>query len=475
MIRFASCFLVLHFVSLLLSSCVALPVVATPWEGGERSLTAGAEADLITSLPGLPEGVSFRQFSGYITVHSGRSLFYWFVESSSANSPSDPVVLWTNGGPGCSGLTGFLSEQGPFRAVKRKNGKEAVLELNAYAWNKVANMIFIEQPAGVGFSTAAGAIHYGDEQSATDNAAFVEGWLARFPQYKANPFYLTSESYGGHYLPTLAVKLKAKPGINFKGFAVGNPLTWMPFRDFGQYATYAAHQLLPAPLWNDFLDAGCKNDISKAQCQSMLDTFDGLTADIDPYALDFPICRTSASTAHALLRKLHHARGRVGGYFPTRYKPCEDYYMIAYLNRKDVQSAIHIATPGTIDWTPCNDQINSDYNVTDVTAPMMHVYDELINGGGLKILVYSGDDDSICSTIGTQMWVWDLPANKGGGQIDRWRPWKTMGQVAGYTVAWKGMRFATVHGAGHMVPATRPQQALNLFKKFLHDGWKGDD
>jgi len=299
------------------------------------------------------------QFSGYVPVHSGRSLFYWFVESSSSTSPStDPVVLWTNGGPGCSGLTGFLSEQGPFRAIQKSNSKEAVLELNPYAWNKVANMIFIEQPAGVGFSTATGAIHYGDEQSATDNAAFVEGWLARFPQYKANPFYLTSESYGGHYLPTLAVKLKAKPGINFRGFAVGNPLTWMPLRDFGQYATYAAHQLLPAPLWNDFLDAGCKKDISKAKCQTMLDTFDQLTADIDPYGLDFPICRSSASASHALLRKLHQAKGRVGGYFPTRYRPCADDYMIHYLNRKDVQGAIHITTPGTVDWTPCSDEVS---------------------------------------------------------------------------------------------------------------------
>ena len=71
--------------------------------------------------------------------------------------------------------------------------------------------------------------------------------LSRFPQYVKAPFYLTSESYGGHYLPTLAVKLASDKSVNFKGFAVGNPLTWMPLRDYGQYATYAAHQVTLDP------------------------------------------------------------------------------------------------------------------------------------------------------------------------------------------------------------------------------------
>jgi len=205
-----------------------------------------------------------------------------------------------------------------------------------------------------------------------------------------------------------------------------------------------------------------------------------MTADVDPYALDFPMCTAPGDSGHALMRKLHsmridntesQAKG-LGGYFPGKYLPCSDNYMVDYLNRKDVQAAIHIEKPGSVDWQPCNDHVNSEYNVTDVAAPMMQVYEDLISKGGLKILVYSGDDDSICSTIGTQMWIWDLTVNKEGGVVDKWKPWKTKGQVSGYTVAWKGMRFTTVHGAGHMVPSTRPAQALDLFRRFLHaDGW----
>jgi carboxypeptidase C (cathepsin A) len=53
-----------------------------------------------------------------------------------------------------------MTEQGPFRP--RENGQ---LRHNEYSWNKLANMVFIEQPVGVGFSVASsGAIQYGDAQ-----------------------------------------------------------------------------------------------------------------------------------------------------------------------------------------------------------------------------------------------------------------------------------------------------------------------
>ena len=66
-------------------------------------------------------------------------IFYWYVEA--VESPETaPVALWTNGGPGCSGLTGFLTEQGPFHVSE--NG---TLEKNDYACNNDANMLFVEQ------------------------------------------------------------------------------------------------------------------------------------------------------------------------------------------------------------------------------------------------------------------------------------------------------------------------------------------
>ena len=152
----------------------------------------------IKKLPGAPS-VVFKQFSGYIDIGPRGKLFHWFVESQSETPESDPVLLWTNGGPGCSGLVGFMIENGPFRPTA--NG---TLALNPHAWNKLANIVYIEQPVGVGYSVANGVLAYDDALAAKDNLAFVKGFFKAFPQLSANPFYLTSESYGGHYLPTLA-------------------------------------------------------------------------------------------------------------------------------------------------------------------------------------------------------------------------------------------------------------------------------
>merc|ERR1719162_1123239 len=102
---------------------------------GIAAVEYGPEAlkDEIHKLPGAPV-VPWRSFSGYIDVSASgeekgtRQMFYWFVESQSKPS-EDPVVLWTNGGPGCTGLGGFLSEQGPFRAGK--DGK--TLDVNEFS------------------------------------------------------------------------------------------------------------------------------------------------------------------------------------------------------------------------------------------------------------------------------------------------------------------------------------------------------
>lgn len=92
--------------------------------------------DRITQLPGQPSNVDFRQYSGYVTVNEqrGRALFYWLVESPTTRDPkSRPLVLWLNGGPGCSSVAyGATEEVGPFRVGS--DGKTLYNKL--YAWNK---------------------------------------------------------------------------------------------------------------------------------------------------------------------------------------------------------------------------------------------------------------------------------------------------------------------------------------------------
>eukprot|EP00755_Sulcionema_specki_P034288 Sspe_Gene.102569::Locus_78334_Transcript_1_1_Confidence_1.000_Length_471::g.102569::m.102569/K13289/CTSA, CPY; cathepsin A (carboxypeptidase C) len=129
---------------LLLTLLVALCVAGT---------AALSPADYeIKSLPGLTEALNFKQYSGYMPINDGHGteLFFWFVESQ--RSPSkDPVVLWMNGGPGSSSVAyGFWTEHGPFRLAP--DGDNYKPTLYNQSWNKIANVLYLEAPAGVGFS-----------------------------------------------------------------------------------------------------------------------------------------------------------------------------------------------------------------------------------------------------------------------------------------------------------------------------------
>lgn len=81
-----------------------------------------------------------KQWSGYMDYKDSKHFFYWFFESR--NDPAnDPIILWLNGGPGCSSFTGLLFELGPSSI-----GADMKPIHNPYSWNNNASMIFLEQP-----------------------------------------------------------------------------------------------------------------------------------------------------------------------------------------------------------------------------------------------------------------------------------------------------------------------------------------
>ncbi|XP_042314793.1 lysosomal protective protein-like [Sceloporus undulatus] len=192
--------------------------------------------DLITSLPGLPEMPAFQQWSGYLQAGPGQYFHYWFVESQ-GNPSTDPLVLWLNGGPGCSSMEGFLAENGPFHL-----NSDGTLYLNPSSWNQVANMLYIESPAGVGYSYSTSEdTTIDDSQVAEDNYQALQSFFAKFPNFANNPFYVFGESYGGIFVPSLTSKIaEGSASINLKGFGVGNgmlsyALNELTLMEFGYY------------------------------------------------------------------------------------------------------------------------------------------------------------------------------------------------------------------------------------------------
>mmetsp|Transcript_23397 Transcript_23397/g.3838 ORF Transcript_23397/g.3838 Transcript_23397/m.3838 type:complete len:128 (+) Transcript_23397:145-528(+) len=117
-------------------------------------------------MPWATEPLNFNLYSGYLnlTNTNGIKIHYVFAESQS-NPSTDPVVLWLNGGPGCSSMDGFLYENGPYYFAEQST----YLQKNQYAWNTQANMLYLEAPAGVGFSLYGNATNL----NANDNSTAV--------------------------------------------------------------------------------------------------------------------------------------------------------------------------------------------------------------------------------------------------------------------------------------------------------------
>ena len=200
---------------------------------------AAPAADSVPTLPqyGTPPTA---MYSGYLdakgtSAHPGCAateaeckLHYWFAAAKN-NPETAPVVLWLNGGPGSSSILGMLQEQGPL-IINATGG----LMVNPYSRINMANLVVLESPTGVGYSycstqIAGGVCKNTDKLTAASaRAAMVDFFGAKFPELAKNEFFISGESYGGVYVPTLSKEIldNAPPGaINFKGVSVGDPCT----------------------------------------------------------------------------------------------------------------------------------------------------------------------------------------------------------------------------------------------------------
>jgi len=252
------------------------------------SAQAAVQSDRLTSFPGVGQLPDFAIYSGYLTLNenTGKAIYYLFAESQ--NDPkSDPVVLWLNGGPGCSSVEGFLSENGPFVLEDWSYNITA----NAYSWNRIANMLYFESPAPVGYSRPGVPqdIDYDDEKTASENLQAVKKFFELFPEFQSNGFYITGESYAGVYVPTLTHAIYkdnlAGGKVNLKGFAIGNPVVnWTTdcdnaFPDFGY-----SHDLVPTELYNQWKELNCDAFTDdRFKCNFLLEKMQEAYIGMNPY------------------------------------------------------------------------------------------------------------------------------------------------------------------------------------------------
>ncbi|KAJ8548152.1 hypothetical protein K7X08_021388 [Anisodus acutangulus] len=406
---------------------------------------------IVETLPGFNGKLPFTLETGYIGVREDENvqLFYFFVESE-RDPQNDPLMLWLTGGPGCSGLSSFVYEIGPLTFdYANSSGNFPKLELNSNSWTKVANIIFIDQPAGTGYSYAktAEAYNCNDTLSVTQTFEFLRKWLMDHPEYLKNPLYVSGDSYSGIFVALLThkiydgVEVGDKPPVNIKGYIQGNALTdhYIDFNDRIEYANRMG--LISDKIYQS----------TKANCN-------GNYTDVDPNNISclndlqrVARCLKNIRRAHILepwcdLPFLMSILQETPTYCPFR----KNYiYSYSWANDRSVQKAL---------------------NVREVPREPSHVYDvqsviddhRHLTSKSCRALIYSGDHDMVVSHLSTEKWIDTLKLPI----VDDWEPWFVDGQVAGYKVKYSEndyeLTYATVKGAGHTAPEYKPEQCLPM-------------
>ncbi|XP_018435519.1 serine carboxypeptidase-like 32 [Raphanus sativus] len=432
-----------------------------------------AMRDLVTDLPGQ-SGVSFRHFAGYVPVEkkNGRAMFYWFFEAMSLPNQK-PLVLWLNGGPGCSSVGyGATQEIGPFLVANKGNS----FQFNPFAWNHEANILFLESPVGVGFSYSNTSSDYkkiGDEFTARDTYSFIQNWLERFPAYKENDFYIAGESYAGKYIPELAEVVYDKNNensslhIKLKGILLGNPET-SEAEDWDGWVDYAwSHAVISDELYG-VIKRSCNFSSNTTwdvkECKDNIDEVINQYHKIDQYSLYTPTCNgnsTLSSSLDSTRFRTNLGNSKMMPRMMGGYDPCLDDYTRVFYNRADIQKALHASDGIHLkNWSICNDDIFNNW--TDSKPSVLPIYKKLI-AGGFRIWIYSGDTDGRVPVLGTRYCI-----NKLALPIKTsWRPWYHEKQVSGWLQEYEGLTFGTFKGAGHDVPSFKPSESLAFFSAFL--------
>ncbi|BBH03615.1 serine carboxypeptidase-like 45 [Prunus dulcis] len=383
----------------------------------------------ITRLPGQPH-VGFQHFSGYITVddQKHKALFYYFVEAE-INPASKPLVLWLNGGPGCSSLgVGAFSENGPFRP----DGE--VLVRNEYSWNRGKYVVF-RDTSWSGFSYSKSSSSYvsvDDEATARDNLVFLQRWFNKFPQYKHRDLFLTGESYAGHYIPQLAnlmVEINRKEKLfSLKGIALGNPVLEFS-TDFNSRAEFFwSHGLISDSTYNMFTSV-CNysryvseyyRDSVSPSCSKVMSQVSRETSKfVDKYDVTLDVCISSVLSQSKVISP---------NQMTERIDVCVEDKIVNYLNRKDVQKALHARLVGVRRWDVCSNIL--DYQVLNLEIPTISLVGSLVKAG-IPVLVYSGDQDSVIPLTGSRTLVYRLARELGLNTTVPYRVWFRESRLVG--------------------------------------------
>eukprot|EP01039_Chlorochromonas_danica_P007629 gene7629-8431_t len=414
---------------------------------------------------------SVKSLSGYFSVSDTfeKNYFYWFFESRASPS-SDPLIIWMTGGPGCSSQLALLTENGPCAV----NDDGVTTKNNPYSWNSNANVIWVDQPAGVGFSYGA-KVDHNETAVAEDMYHFVLEFLAAHPEYAKLELYIFGESFGGHYAPAVANRIyrgnKNQEGsyINLHGVGVGNGLT----------DPVIQYQYYPQMANNNTYGIKCVSEETYEKMEKHLSACKHLG---QACQLSSDACEIAYSYCNLFETTPYYNTGL--NPYDIRV-PCGDSDLCynftnvdTFLNLPSTRQALHVSDE--VDkWQSCNNGVNAMF-MSDWMRDYQQDLIPLLENG-IHVLIYAGDVDFICNWMGNKAWTlelsWTGKKDFNGAGDHTWTYQDSNsnavnGGMVRSALAKRGggsLTFLQVYAAGHMVPMDQPQAALALLNTFIQN------
>ncbi|KAI8954212.1 Alpha/Beta hydrolase protein [Xylaria longipes] len=423
-------------------------------------------------LPGAPEGDAVKMHAGHIEIipeHNGNMFFWHFQNRHIANKQR--TIIWLNGGPGCSSEDGAMMEIGPYRLKDNDN-----LQYNNGSWHEFANLLFVDNPVGTGYSyvDTNSYVHELDEM-ADQFVIFLEKWYQLFPEYEHDDIYIAGESFAGQHIPYIArailernKKTETSKRWNLQGLMIGNG--WIaPNEQYEAYITFAYEKgivekgsELSSKLEGQLRT--CRNDlaltnsnkIANRACEQILSDMLRLT-------------QKKGKNGENQCVNMYDVR--LTDTYPScgMNWPPDLQYVTPYLRKQEVVEALHINPNKNTGWTECNGAVGNAFN-TQKSEPAVNLLPDLLKE--VRVLLFSGSEDLICNHMGTEAFLSNLEWNGGKGfevSPGNWaprRPWTFEGDAAGFWQEARNLTYVLFNNSSHMVPFDYPRRTRDMLDRF---------
>ena len=407
----------------------------------------------VTSTPPANDAVVVAGLSGNAgmlpVTADGSSMFYWFFNRIGGNIQTDnvPLIMWLQGGPGCSSMTGAFFELGPLYVNETLGA-----QVRALTWANEFHLLFVDNPLGAGYSYAVNDADYvkTEAQMATNLYSLLQQLAGMHSTWFTNrEFYVFGESYAGKYIPTIAYKIlqenQVSTNINIPlaGVGIGDGWTNPPvqataYADFG----FAAGLLNEAQREQvEVVQRKCYEHYQQGELDKSND---------------------EANEATDLIVKFG------GGLNQYNIREFGDYnftLMDEYLSLNTTKTLLNVPTNAT--FRDCGSKAYDAMNL-DEMVPVIDLLPYLFNN--TKVMFYNGQDDLICNASGTELYLSILQWYGLQGYLTVQKVvWAVAGQVAGYARTYGNLTQVVVLKAGHMVPMDQPVNSLDMASRFIYN------